>query len=196
MACNIKILSMNCQGLGDQNKRKDVFHFLKQKKYAVYLLQDTHFTSKEETYIRAMWGYECFFDCFSSQSRGVAILINNNFTHKLHRIKKGNDGNKLLLDITIQDKRLTLVNLYGPNRDKPKFYRDLKEDILFFENETIIIGADYNLILDEEKDCCNYHRINNPRARETLLDICAELGLIDVWRELNLDEKQYTWKKL
>ena len=195
MASCIKILSMNCQGLGDQNKRKDVLHFLKEKKYAIYLLQDTHFTNKEENYIRTMWGYECFFDCFSSQSRGVAIFINNNFSYKLHRIKTGNDGNKLILDITIQDKRLTLVNIYGPNRDKPTFYRDLKNDILFFENETVIIGADFNLILDEEKVCCYYQRFNNPRARETLLDICAELDLIDIWRELHLDENQYTWRK-
>ena len=195
MDSNIKILSMNCQGLGDPGKRKDVFHYLKQKKFAIYLLQDTHFTSKEENYIRSMWGFECFFDCFSSQSRGVAILLNNTFEYKLHRLKKGNDGNKLILDITVQDKRLTLVNLYGPNRDKPNFYTQVKNDIDDFNNETVIIGADYNLILEPEKDCKNYRYINNPRARDVVLDLRAEFNLIDIWRELNLDKEQFTWKK-
>ena len=196
MDSNITVLSMNCQGLGDLEKRKDVFHFLKQKKYAIYLLQDTHFTVKEENFVRSMWGFECFFDSFSSQSRGVAILLNNTFEYKLHKIKKGNDGNKLLLDITIQNKRLTLVNIYGPNRDKPNFYNVLKTDINDLGNETVIIGADYNLIMNEEKDCKNYLRVNNPRAREALLDLCAEINLIDIWREFNLDKLQYTWKKL
>ena len=192
----IKIMSMNCQGLRDLGKRKDVFNFLKQKKYALYLLQDTHFVNREENFIRSMWGFDCYFDSFSSQSRGVAILINNTFSYKLHRIKRGNDGNKLLLDITIQEKRLTLVNIYGPNRDKPNFYNDLKNDITDFENETVIIGADYNLILDPVKDCQNYQRINNPNARESILDLCAELNLIDIWRELHMDKLQYTWRKL
>ena len=44
---------MNCQGLGGLSKRKDVFNYLKQKKYSIYCLQDTHFTHKEEKYIRA-----------------------------------------------------------------------------------------------------------------------------------------------
>ena len=57
----VTIFSMNCQGLGDVNKRKDLFNFLKQKKYSIYFLQDTHFTEKEEKYIRSMWGFECFF---------------------------------------------------------------------------------------------------------------------------------------
>ena len=196
MDSTIKIMSMNCQGLGDLDKCRDVFHFIRQKKYAIYLLQDTHFTTKQENYIRSMWGFDCIFDSFSSQSRGVAILFNNTVDYKIHGIKKGNDGNKLIVDISIHEKKLTLVNVYGPNRDQPNFYNQLKDDINNIGNETVIIGADFNLILDIEKDCENYLRVNNPRAREAVLDMCAEVNLIDIWREQNLDKKQYTWKKI
>ena len=71
----------------------------------------------------------------------------------------------------------------------------VKLKINSFDNETVIIGADYNLILDAEKDCQNYVRINNPNARETVFDMCVELSLCDVWREFNQDKKQFTWKK-
>lgn len=37
----LKILTANCQGLGDPNKRKDVFKILKTKKYNIYFIQDT-----------------------------------------------------------------------------------------------------------------------------------------------------------
>ena len=192
----LKILSMDCQGLGDQDKRKDVFHYLKQRKYSIYLLQDTHFTTKEENYIRSMWGFECFFDCFPSQSRGVAILLNNNFEYKLHRIKKGNDGNKIVLDITVQGRRLTIANIYGPNRDSPNFYKTLKEDIENFENEQVILGGDFNLTLNFDKDCMNYVRLNNPNARDSVLDLMMDQNLIDIWRELNLEKQQFTWRKV
>lgn len=74
----LKILTVNCQGLGDGNKRKDVFQTLRNKNYHTYFLQDTHFTEKEENMIKSQWGYKAFFSSFKSNSRGVAILFNNN----------------------------------------------------------------------------------------------------------------------
>ena len=192
----MKIMSMNCQGLGDFSKCRDVFNFIRQKKYDIYLLQDTHFITKKETYLRTMWGFDCIFDSFSSQSRGVAILFNNKLDYKIHKIKKGNDGNKLVIDITIQERKLTLVNVYGPNRDKPNFYNELKTDIDSMGNETVIIRADFNLILDREKDCENYLTINNPHARNAVLDLCAELNLIDIWREKKFGETSIYMEKI
>ena len=75
----VTITSLNCQGLGDRIKRKDVLNYLKQKQFSIYFLQDTHFIAKEEQYIRSQWGYECYFSSFSSQSRGVAILLKSKF---------------------------------------------------------------------------------------------------------------------
>ena len=54
---NLKILSMNCRGLADPQKRYDVFNFLKDKRYSIYCLQDTHFTKNDYNYIRSQWGY-------------------------------------------------------------------------------------------------------------------------------------------
>ena len=63
-------LAVNCQGLGNIEKRKDVYHFLKSQNYNIYCLQDIHFTSEIESSIRSMWGFDCFFSSFSSNSRG------------------------------------------------------------------------------------------------------------------------------
>jgi hypothetical protein len=50
---SISILSINGQGLGNTQKRRDVFHFWKTKKYDILFLQDTHFERKLEKYIAA-----------------------------------------------------------------------------------------------------------------------------------------------
>ena len=47
---------------------------------------------------------------------------------------------------------LTLVNIYTPNEDDPKFFQLLFEHLSAFRSEEIIIGGDYNLVLDPEKD--------------------------------------------
>ena len=57
----ITVISMNCQGLSNKMARSDTLNFLKSKQFSIYLLQDTHFTTKEESYIRTQWGFECFF---------------------------------------------------------------------------------------------------------------------------------------
>ena len=77
---SIKVASMNCRGLGDLAKRKDVFNFLKQKAYSIYCIQDTHFTAKEESFIRSMWGFEIYNCPGTSESRGwqfSSIIILN-----------------------------------------------------------------------------------------------------------------------
>ena len=77
--CLLELVSLNVRGLGNSSKRADTLNYLKSRNYSIYFLQDTHSTDREEKYIRAQWGYECFFNNFSSQSKGVAILFNNNF---------------------------------------------------------------------------------------------------------------------
>lgn len=187
-------VSVNLRGLQLANKRKDVLNFLKQKKFSVYFLQDTHFTKTEEKYIRTQWGYESFFSSFSSQQRGVAILFNNNFEFKLHSQRADNFGNKLILDVTINGKRMTLINIYGPNKDSPEFYAEVKRDIENFGNN-IILAGDFNLVLDPPIDSQDYVGVNNPNARNTLIDLIADCNLVDCWRELNAEKRLYTWRR-
>lgn len=98
------------------------------------------------------------------------ILINNNFEQKVNRIKTDKNGNYIILDITIEDKQITLVNLYGPNNDNPQFYENLKHKINAFENEQVIMCVDWNLVIDATMDSYNYSHINNPRARQVILN--------------------------
>ena len=68
---SLKILSVNCQGLCDSLKRKDVFDFLKSKNCNIYCLQDTHFTIDIENNIRSVCGYDLFFFLFIKLERGI-----------------------------------------------------------------------------------------------------------------------------
>lgn len=126
---NISITSANVQGLGNCIKRCDVFQFLRQKQHSVYFLQDCHFVKKQEKQLRAEWGYECFFASNTSQSRGVAVLFNNNFDFKAKTVIRDICGNYIIVIINTMDKDIALVNVYGPNKDDPQFYSGLKEQI-------------------------------------------------------------------
>ena len=109
---DINILLDNCQGLQNRQKRQDVFHYLKDKNFNIYALQDTHFMKEQESKIRSEWVYECLFSSFTSNSRGVAFLFNNNFDYKISNTYNDNEGNYFILDLIIeQNTRVTLVNI-------------------------------------------------------------------------------------
>ena len=94
----ITICSVNCRGLSGKKKRSDVLNYLRNKPYSIFCLVDTHFTQREERFIRSEWGYEVYFNSFCSLKRGVAIFFKNNFEFKLHNYSR--DKHLLYFNIT------------------------------------------------------------------------------------------------
>ena len=64
------------------------------------------------------------------------------------------------------------------------------------KQDHLIFCGDWNLTLKPEDDTFNYKpRDRRPKSREVIESKCRELGLNDVWRILNGNKKQYTWRK-
>lgn len=170
---------------------------MRQKQFSIYFLQDTHFQNKLEKQIRAEWGYECYFASHSSQSRGVCILFNNNFDFKVKRVIKDTQGNFILIIIQTMGKEIMLVNIYGPNNDDPGFYINLQHTIEGLHVQDIIMGGDWNLVMNPVLDYPNYKRNNNVKAQEMVIEMAGELELVDVWREINPEtlRVRYTWSR-
>ena len=197
MAENLTIFSQNCRGgLSVASKRRDLFQYVRSKQYNIICLQDTHVNKNLESFIKAEWGYEAYFSSYTTNSRGVMTLINNNFEQKVKRIKTDENGNFMILDMVIEDKEVTLVNIYGPNKDNPQFYEQMKQKIEEFQNDHVIICGDWNMIMDVEMDSFNYVNINNPRARQSVLQLLDQENFIDPWRLMHENKKQYTWRRL
>jgi hypothetical protein len=62
--------------------------------------------SEIESSIRSMWGFDCFFSSFSSNSRGVSILFNSNFEYEVLKKNK-----TLTIHIHQANKNRTIVNV-------------------------------------------------------------------------------------
>lgn len=191
----ITVASVNCRGLGNVQKRRDVFHYLRQKRYSIYFLQDTHLDPKLDKYITAEWGFTSYFCSNNTRSRGVAILFNNDFEFKVKGIFRDNGGNFLMVHISTMKMDVLLVNIYGPNRDDPNFYTNLNENIAKLKIPNLILAGDWNLVLDPTIDYCNYKRTNNVKAQEKVEEIIADHCLVDIWRELNPQLQRFTWRR-
>ena len=101
-------------------------------------------------------------DSVSSNSRGVAILFNNNIKFKVYTIP---ESNAIAFDVKLEGKRITLVYLYGSNTDNTNFYEHIYGVIESFINESYVICGDFNLVFNHDLDCDNYVYVNNPKVR-------------------------------
>lgn len=166
---SLKILSANCRSLKSNERRKEVFDYLKEMNYDIYCLQETRFVSGTEKTVKTDWGGDCFFSCSGSESRGVAILFRKAFAAENIIFDEDEDGNYLLLEFTTEEKkRFLLCCIYGPcGNDKPSetFFEHLQKCIDEFDCENIIICGDFNATLNQKLDCKNYVNEHKPSTQ-------------------------------
>lgn len=116
----------------------------------------------------------------------------NNFDFRLHTVVRDDEGKYIILDIEMLGKRMTLVNLYAPSSgDHPEFFEKIEKDIDKIANNYILIGGDWNVVLNPALDSSRYR----PRARKKVHDLILKYNLIDSWRELYPEKKKYTWRR-
>ena len=58
----------------------------------------------------------------------------------------------MFISLTTMDKDLLLVNVYGPNRDSAEFYDKMEDHVSEMGLSDIIMGGDWNLVLDPTMD--------------------------------------------
>ena len=71
----IHICSVNCQGLGNKEKRLRLKEWAKHQKCDIIFIQERHFTEKLEKDLMLEFRENIFHSFGSSQARGVSIFI-------------------------------------------------------------------------------------------------------------------------
>ena len=90
---------------------------------------------------------------------------------------------------------MTIATLYSPNDDDPNFYLNFFDHLNDFQCDEVIIGGDFNLVLDLDMDKKGGLAKTHTESVKTLKDFCAQVELLDAWRVLNPDTRRYTWRR-
>ena len=74
-------------------------------------------------------------------------------------------------------------------------YENFFDHVLDFQCKDVIIGGDFNLVLDLDKDKKGGRAKTHTESVKVLQIFMAEHSLMDAWRILNPDSFQYTWRR-
>ena len=146
----LQIASLNVRGIGNNAKRREVFNWLRAKKFSTYMLQEVHCSENTTDSWTREWGYKALFSCCSSSKAGVSILCNNNFNLNVIKTLQDPNGRFIICDIEADGKLLTLGNIYAPKKDDPNFFDTFFDRLSCFECDDVVISGDFNLVLDVE----------------------------------------------
>ena len=192
---DLKIASFNVRGIGNNTKRREVFNWLRSKKFSIYMLQEVHCSENTADLWACEWGYKTLFGCCSSNKAGVSILFNNNFNLQILKVFSDPNGRFIICDIEANSKPLTLANIYAPNEDDPNFFHAFFDHLSSFHCEEIIIAGDFNLVLDLNKDKKGGLAKTHKNALKVVQDLSESFELSDAWRILNPEATRYTWRQ-
>ena len=105
------------------------------------------------------------------------------------------NGHFLIVNVKCANKVTTIVNVYGPNEDDPKFFTTLFHKIHEIRAKELIIVGDYNLVLNPELDRSE-NKQYSPLAHKCLVEYIEAEGLMDLWRIQNENKKTYSWMRM
>ena len=74
----------------------------------------------------------------------VYNIFNKDLDYKIHRKIIDENRNFIILDLNVHNQRLSLINLYGPNKDNPDFFKIITNYIdEICDTDIIIYGTKY-----------------------------------------------------
>ena len=186
------LVSLNVNGLNSPIKRSKMIAKMKREKVNIAFWQETHLTDTEHEKLKKMGFRNTFFSSYKNgKKRGVAILISNSIRFELISKIIDKEGRYVLLKGKLDQKEVTLFNVYAPPGSTMSFYRKIFNLIASESYGTLFFGGDLNATL-HDSDSTNKKRKRTP-IEKRINKVLIELGLIDVWRAMHGSVPGYTF---
>lgn len=84
----------------------------------------------------------------------------------------------------VNNNKITLINVYGPNYDDHTFSNSLVMRLAVVE-VLCITGGDFNLVLDSSMDRTASKSLSLTKSATVVTQALKDLGFCDIWRKLH-----------
>ena len=125
----ILIITLNVNGVNAPTKRHRPAEWIQKQNPYICCLQETHFRP-QDTYRLKVREWKNIFHANGKQKKaGVAILKSDKADLKIKNITRDKEGDNRCIKGSIQEKDITIINIYAPNIGTPQYLRQTQTDI-------------------------------------------------------------------
>ena len=141
-----------------------------------------------------MRGWKNIFHANGKQEKaGVAVLISDKIHLKIKKITRDKEEHYIMLNRSIQEGDITIVNIYAPNKGEPQYIRQTLRDIKGEIDSNTIIAGDFNIPLTP-MDRSSKQKIN--KETQVLNDTLDEMDFIDIIKTFHSNIEEYIFSKV
>ena len=191
----LNIGSLNVRGIRDINKRVNVFNMVKLEGLDVVFLQETHCCNIKEGKQFSL-GYlgKCFWSWGQNHSCRVGILLSNSLDYTVLNFDFDIKGRCLLLDLLIRGIEYRFINVYLPNivGERKVFLLNLAK--YFVTKKNIVFVGDFNFLENLGLDKKGGNVLVGDRGVNELCQMKKDFGLVDAFRTLFNNKREFTWE--
>lgn len=160
---SLKLCTWNIRGIHHPVKRKKILTYLKKEEVDIALLQETHLKDIEHEKLKHDWVGQVFFSSFTSNSRGVCILINKRLPFTLESCIKDKAGRYVMIKGCLFGENISILNISAPPGHPPDLITKAFSELLELDCAQSIAGGDLNCILDPGIDRLPGENNNPPK---------------------------------
>ena len=195
----LTFLSANTQGL--KTKILQVLQTI--QVYDCVMVQEINLLEKRDIdYIKSLYNGEFYYNRPIQGSRATGIFIHNNIVKQAKEIKHTIivDGQAHQLFVKLPSSSFVILNVYGcPDHDgNVGLFKQINEKFTTIDGSPIIMGGDYNTILDRYLDQEKYSESGLKKIQtgsKQLGNFVERYSLTDIYRHNNIDGKEFTYFK-
>ena len=190
----VKLASLNIRGANNDVKRNSLFRWMANNFYDICLLQETYCVESNAKLFQRGWSGDILHSFSNScHSRGVCIILRKRFKYNLMSYHTDKYGRIILINISVNDKILTIINIYAPctMSERMLFFDQVTEFINSYaaSKENLLIAGDFNCAL-QKVDRTSGITDKSGLSVYNLMDYFASC---DIWRSLHPNEISYTY---
>jgi len=192
---DVKIITLNVNGLRLPNKRLSFLQWLSNLSAGIVCLQEVHASTVSEAQSWfSSYGFQVAYSPGTALSCGSVILFRSIF--HLCNVWNDSEGRFVLCEFSFRDCTFRVCSAYAPNRnpDRDEFF-DFVVDSVDPSVPTIMCG-DFNAVFDRSVDRRGSSLLSTHRdSSQTLANLFRECCVLDAWRVLHPSTPGFTWDK-
>jgi exonuclease III len=140
----LSILTRNVNGLNSPIKRHRLANWINKEDPTICCLQETNLIDRNKHWFRVKGWKKIYQANGPWKQPGVAILISDKVDFKLTLIKWDKEGHSILIKGEIQQKEITIINLYAPNVSAHNFIKHTLKDLKAHIDSNPVVVGDFN----------------------------------------------------